>query len=108
MRDMPDFQRFCESLDDAAPPAIVSDELKALWWARKDDWERAHQIVQDLETGAAANVHAYLHRVEGDLDNAGYWYRRAGVPGTDAPLASEWQALTKRLLDQASADSALR
>ena len=49
MREMPDFQSFCDSLQDAGPPAGVSDELKAMWWARKDDWDRAHQIVQDLD-----------------------------------------------------------
>ena len=108
MREMPEYQRFCDSLQDAAPPATVSDELKALWWARNDDWDRAHQIVQDLESTAAANVHAYLHRVEGDLDNAGYWYRRAGVPRSEESLATEWEALAQRLLAQASADSAPR
>ena len=50
MREMPDYQRFCDSLQDAAPPAVLCDELKALWWARKNDWDRAHQIVQDLES----------------------------------------------------------
>ncbi len=108
MREMPDYQRFCDSLRDSAPPAAVCDELKALWWARKDDWDRAHQIVQDLETASSANVHAHLHRVEGDLENAAYWYRRAGVAVTEEPLSSEWQALVERLLSQASADSALR
>jgi hypothetical protein len=108
MSEMPDYQRFCDSLRDAAPPAAVRNELKALWWARKDDWEQAHQIVQDLETPSSANVHAYLHRVEGDLENAAYWYRRAGVRVAEEALSVEWRALVERLLSQASADSALR
>jgi hypothetical protein len=108
MREMPDYQRFCDSLQDAAPPAVLCDELKALWWARKDDWDRAHQIVQDLESPSSANVHAYLHRVEGDLENAAYWYRRAGVGVVEGALNSEWQALVERLLSQAPADSASR
>ena len=107
MREMPDFQHFCDSLQDAEPPAGVSAELKALWWARKDDWDQAHQIVQDLDRPSGANVHAYLHRVEGDLENAAYWYRRAGVQVAEEALSIEWQALVQRLLSQASADSAL-
>lgn len=108
MSEMPDYQSFCASLQSSAPPAGISDELRSLWWARKDDWDQAHQILQDLETVSASNVHAYLHRVEGDLSNAGYWYRRAGVPICEDALSSEWDALVQRLLSQASADSALR
>jgi hypothetical protein len=108
MREMPDFQSFCDSLQHVGPPAGVSDELKAMWWARKDDWDQAHQIVQDLDNPRGANVHAYLHRVEGDLENAAYWYRRAGVAVANEDLSSEWRTLVRRLLSQASADSALR
>jgi hypothetical protein len=95
-------------LNDRSPPASLTSELQAMWWVRRDDWARAHLIVQDLESAASAQVHAHLHRVEGDLDNANYWYRRAGVPSCDAPLQTEWESLTKALLSQASADSALR
>ncbi len=108
MREMPDFQSFCDSLEDSAPPAGVSDELKAMWWVRKDDWDQAHQIVQDLDNPSSAHVHAHLHRVEGDLENAAYWYRRAGTAVAKEDLSSEWQALVQRLLSQASNDSALR
>ena len=69
---------FKNSLLNSAPPATVSSELAALWWARKGDWNRAHGIVQELSTPQAAWVHAYLHRVEGDASNARYWYRQAG------------------------------
>ncbi len=56
---MPDYRSFCASLQSSAPPAGISDELRSLWWARKDDWDQAHQILQDLESASAANVHAY-------------------------------------------------
>lgn len=104
-----DYQRFVESLRHNEP-ASVGAELQAMWWVHKSDWNRAHQLVQDIETKAAAHVHAHLHRVEGDLENAGYWYKRAGEPISEAPLPSEWETLTKRLIDQASrdADSELR
>ena len=68
------------SLDAAAPPAGLGGPLEGLWWAAKGDWERAHKIVQDGDSRDAAWVHAYLHRQEGDLANAGYWYRTAGQP----------------------------
>jgi len=45
-------------------------------------------------------VHAYLHRVEGDLSNAGYWYRRAGRSARTDALAEEWEALAGELLGQ--------
>lgn len=43
-------------------------------------------------------VHAYLHRVEGDLGNAGYWYRRAGKPVASVPLNEEWASLVRTFL----------
>jgi hypothetical protein len=109
MDERSDYQRFFESLGDDEPPSL-SAELQALWWLHKPNWDRAHQLVQDIETKAAAHVHAHLHRVEGDLENAGYWYKRAGEPVSNVPLATEWETLTKRLLGQTSAeaDSELR
>ena len=52
--------------------------LRALWYAAHGDWEQAHRLVQDDSSTACAWIHAYLHRVEGDLGNARYWYQRAG------------------------------
>ena len=52
--------------------------LLALWWDARGDWKRAHEIAQDVSDADGAWVHAYLHRKEGDLGNAAYWYRRAG------------------------------
>jgi hypothetical protein len=69
---------FKASLSDAKPADGLKPPLVALWWAAKGDWDAAHRIVQDESDASAAWVHAYLHRVEGDLGNAGYWYRKAG------------------------------
>ena len=80
------------------PPAGLAGPLQGLWWAAKGDWERAHGIVQDDDSADAAWVHAYLHRVEGDLPNAGYWYRTAGKPVVAEPLAREWSAIATTLL----------
>jgi len=45
-----------------------------------------------------AAVHAYLHRKEGDLSNAGYWYARAGRAMPVGTLEAEWRALAEELL----------
>ena len=71
------FSEFKESLAKTKPPAELTPALAALWWAGKDNWERAHNIVMDAAGKDSAWVHAYLHRKEGDAENAGYWYGRA-------------------------------
>ena len=91
------------SLSDAAPSATLSPPLAALWWAAKGEWDQAHKIAQDEATADAAWVHAYLHRVEGDLGNAGYWYRRAGKPVAAGSLETEWERITSALLGAGSA-----
>ena len=86
--------------DGSPPPAGVSPPVLALWWERRGDWQRAHAAVaQDEDGRAAAWVHAYLHRREGDLGNAGYWYRRAGRPMATVSLDAEWDEIATALLD---------
>ncbi len=89
---------FKASLSDAAPASTLSPPLRALWWAAKGQWDNAHKIVMGEETAEAAWVHAYLHRVEGDLGNAGYWYRQAGQPVARDSLEAEWERITSALL----------
>ena len=96
---MMNFYEFKESLAKTKPPAELTPALAALWWAGKDNWERAHNIVMDAAGKDSAWVHAYLHRVEGDLDNARYWYRRAQRPVSSKPFAAEWDALAESLLE---------
>lgn len=67
--------------------------IEALETERGGDWDKAHRIVQELNTPEAAWIHAYLHRVEGDLGNAAYWYRRANKPECRATLEEEWQEI---------------
>lgn len=93
-----DLQDFTVSTSLDAPPVGLSSALEALWHLRKGDWNRAHAIVQEYEDQAHASIHAHLHRVEGDLANAGYWYRKAGKQMTDAGLEEEWKSLVTRLL----------
>ncbi len=89
---------FTASLSDAAPAPQLSAPLAALWWAAKGGWNEAHKIVQDEPTADAAWVHAYLHRVEGDLGNAGYWYHRAARSVPAGSLEAEWQRISSALL----------
>jgi hypothetical protein len=90
---------FKASLSGAAPAPGLDAPLAGLWWAAKGNWDQAHKIVQDEETADAAWVHAYLHRVEGDLGNAGYWYRRAHKPAAAGSLESEWEGIVATLLE---------
>lgn len=89
---------FQASLSDAEPPARLSTPLQALWWDAKGDWNRAHDAAQAGEDADSAWVHAYLHRKEGDLGNAGYWYRRAGRPAATGSLDDEWALLARALI----------
>lgn len=93
-----DLDSFRASLSDRAPPAGLSAPLRALWLAAGDRWDEAHGIVGEDESADAAWVHAYLHRVEGDESNAGYWYRRAGKPHCKRSLASEWAEIVDTML----------
>ncbi|WP_424682825.1 hypothetical protein [Frateuria sp. YIM B11624] len=89
---------FEASLADSRPPDGLSDHLQALWWLRHGEPERAHHLVQLLDDAGAAAIHAHVHRLEGDLDNAGYWYRRAGLPFCEESLEAEWRHLLERFV----------
>lgn len=90
---------FKASLARDRPPQGLSEALEALWWDAKGDWDKAHTLAQEAGD-AGAWVHAYLHRKEGDLGNARYWYRQAGrKPVTKAPLEAEWEEIAQALLE---------
>ena len=82
---------------DDAPPATLSPPLRALWLAKKGRWDAAHDVVNDLPSAMGSWIHAYLHRIEGDLGNAAYWYHRAGRPPlrTQSDLDGEWIDLVR-------------
>jgi hypothetical protein len=79
------------------PPA-QSLALQGLWHDMKGDWTRAHECAQDDHSAAGSWVHAYLHRKEGDLGNARYWYRQADQPVYTGPLEEEWEQIAEALL----------
>lgn len=86
------------SLSGVAAPGHLGPALQALWWVGKREWTRAHDIIMDEDDADAAWVHAHLHRVEGDLGNARYWYRQAGQSVVTGPLDAEWSAIAAALL----------
>src|SRR3954466_10104963 len=103
---MHDLASFEASLADGSPPGGLSRPLLALWHLAKGDWERAHGVAQEDEADReCAWVHAHLHRVEGDLGNAGYWYRRAGPPVATGDLAAERRAIAAELLERGLSSS---
>jgi hypothetical protein len=89
---------FKRSLSKKSPPPGLAPALAALWWAAKGDWERAHALVMDEGGKDCAWIHAYLHRLEGDLGNAGYWYGQAEKPVPTGPSDAEWDSIAGALL----------
>lgn len=92
---------FKSTLSAPMPPAGLSAVLTALWHDARGDWDAAHRVAQDIDGPDGAWIHAYLHRKEGDLSNADYWYKRAGSTRPDCLLQVEWQSLVDSLLGQA-------
>jgi hypothetical protein len=90
-------EKFKATLKHGSPPAL-SPLLLALWHDARGDWEKAHTLAQDVDDNAGAWVHAYLHRKEGDLGNAGYWYGRAKQPVATDSLDEEWSRIAASLL----------
>jgi hypothetical protein len=89
---------FKRSVSKARPPPGLAAALAALWWEAKGDWERAHALVMDDGGKDCAWVHAYLHRLEGDLGNARYWYGQAGKVPPTGRLPAEWDSIAQALL----------
>lgn len=87
---------FIGSLKADSPPENINRMLLSLWYDANGDWQRSHEIAQEIETRDGSMVHAYLHRKEGDEYNADYWYHRAGSHMPDVPLEEEWRQLVER------------
>jgi hypothetical protein len=90
-------EQFKSSLDSGTAPHS-SAYLESLWYDGKGDWDKSHMIIQDVEDKNAAWIHAYLHRKEGDIGNADYWYSRAGKKRPSISFEQEWEDLVKVFL----------
>src|SRR6266536_1877142 len=82
----------------ARPSAGLTLALAGLWWDAKGDWTRAHESAQQDEGRDGSWVHAYLHRKQGDHNNAAYWYSRAGRSVCRESLEAEWMSIATSLL----------
>lgn len=91
-------EQFRRSLEMPAAPETLSRALHAMWEDAKGNWNAAHRIAQDIDDQTGSWIHAYLHRKEGDLGNAGYWYRRAAKPVAHDTLDEEWNRIVSVLL----------
>ena len=93
-------QQFISSLNESVCPDGINIYLQAMWYDAKGDWDRAHGIVQSIDNGTAARIHAYLHRKEGDDWNSKYWHRIAGsVFPADKSLQEEWDMIVRQLFE---------
>ena len=94
-------EEFTRTIDAPAPPPVGA-ALLALWHDARGDWDAAHEVAQDVKDDSGAWVHAYLHRKEGDLPNASYWYHRAHRPVQSGSLETEWEQIVTALLSSGS------
>ena len=92
------YDEFILSIENNAQPPKLPLYLQALWHDAKGNWNKAHSLIDSLDDINSCWVHAYLHRKEGDIANAGYWYRQAQKQMPDASLQEEWKSLTLELL----------
>ena len=95
MMTLSEFKRSTAGTD---APSGLSRALLALWHDANGDWDAAHLVAQDIADATGAWIHAYLHRKEGDLNNADYWYRRAGQAASRDSLEAEWDRIATALL----------
>ena len=89
------FLTLCEA---ETPPADLPDVLRALWFDKRGEWDKAHETIQENNDRKSAAIHAYLHRKEGDLWNARYWYNTAKKKPFEGSLDKEWEALARELV----------
>ena len=89
------YNDFIKLTENRTPVEKLSGIHLALWYVFKNNWEMAHKTTQKLNTQTACWFHAYLHRVEGDLSNAEYWYGRANMESTIIPLETELNEIIK-------------
>ena len=93
------YDEFLQACSDRTLSNDADPLLHSLFLDKSGDWDTAHSIAQGIATRDGSLVHAYLHRKEGDLGNAGYWYSRAGTSAPSVSLAEEWESLARKYTD---------
>ena len=89
------YNTFIASIKSGFPPAELTNPELALWHAMNDNWNSAHPTAQSIKNELGAWIHAYLHRIEGDLENANYWYRRANRSPSKNTLKDEAEEIIR-------------
>jgi hypothetical protein len=93
------YDDFIRIRDEGIIPDDIHVLLQAILLDAAGDWDSAHRIARDEFTKEGYWVHAYLHRKEGDLSNALYWYGNAGRKIPETNLEEEWESIAKTLLE---------
>ena len=70
--------------------------IKALLLDQQGNWKESHEIAMTIKSDDGSLLHAYLHRKEGDIPNADYWYSKAKSTRPDYTLEEEWKILFKK------------
>lgn len=92
------YDEFILTIETDEQPSNLPLYIQALWWDAKGSWDKAHSLIDSLDDKNSCRVHAYLHRKEGDIWNADYWYRRANAQRPSVSLDEEWKDITMQLL----------
>ncbi len=92
------YDEFLLTIENDELPSNQPLYIQALWWDAKGDWDKAHALIDSLDDKNSCLVHAYLHRKEGDISNADYWYHRAHTHRPDIDLQKEWKSIALELL----------
>ena len=92
------YDEFILNIESNDQPPNLPLYLQALWYDAKGDWHKAHSLIDSLDDFNSCWVHAYLHRKEGDISNADYWYRRAGKQRPAVSVQDEWKQITMLLI----------
>lgn len=93
------YEEFIFSIEKNKPPTKLNKYLAILWYDRKGKWNIAHNLAQAIYNRDGSLLHAYLHRKEGDLANAAYWYSNADMEMPNISLNKEWEKLVKKYLN---------
>jgi hypothetical protein len=88
---------FKSSIEEKSLPGGLNDLQKALWYDAKGEWDKAHEIAQGINNFSGSLIHAYLHRKEGDVSNANYWYAKADRKMPNVALSEEWDQLVEEM-----------
>jgi hypothetical protein len=92
------YDEFVLTIENDELPSRLPLYLQALWYDAKGNWHKAHSLIDSLDDKNSCRVHAYLHRKEGDISNADYWYQRANAKRPSGSLQQEWQDISTELL----------